>query len=437
MLIRHGFGVTGEVPAAELSLARLEDWWTAAHGYAVGNKHETGYPIFLSLTRDGKLIYLFFYLDKSACTMEVVPIGDLKNSMDILTRLPASADIAGVRHIPGAIPAFDDHNYGRGMHYGSILFKPGSADFRDIPVTELDPVVTPDDRMRAVNKWASGHGYVAGFPTYHVGTQNGVRVYGAVLLKGNVAEWRDVYAGEFGNFPGFEDRMRKTNDWAFARGYVSGFSNMFSADYGPVAGTFLIERRAGVFLDAPAAVLGPLATMEDRFRAVNTYAVITLQQRGFIGAFPTFMEGPSGVGLVALQRGPVEFRDVPAADMGNPVAFGDRMRAAAKWASDHGFVGGFPTFMEAVYNGVKVQGLVLLKSEAAEWRDVRIMDLGWPESELEQFQRSQLYAISHGFVGACPNFFQADYGPVNGTVLIKPNAGAEWKDLTASALMFG
>ncbi len=435
VLIHPGYGVLGQVPATGFRMDPLAEWWRAAHSYGRANTYLTGFPIYSSLTVAGEDRFLFCYLRSTACVVQNVGLGDLAEALEVPTRLRAAADLAGARHLPGAFPTFDDHDYGRGSLYGAVLFRPGSAEFRDIPVSELDPVVTADDRMRAVNAWASRNGYLAGFPTYHEATYGGVRVFGAVLLKGNVAEWRDVRAAELGAGRDFENRMHETNDWAVARGYLSGFPNLFAADYGPVAGTYLVRPTAGVLLRVPTAELTPDATLEGRIRAVVAYSTTVLRDRGFVGAFPTFADDAGDTTFVALLRGPTEFRDVPSAELGDPVTFGDRMRGAAKWATDHGYVGGFPTFMEAVRDGTKVLGLLLLTTTAAEWRDVPLADLGFPADERAQFRSAQTYATAAGFVGAVPNYFQAA-GAVNGSVLIRANLGAEWHDLKASDLAF-
>ena len=50
--------------------------------------------------------------------------------------------------------------------------------------------------MRAVNDWAGAHGYSSGFPTFHEADYGQGKVYGALLLKSNTVEWRDVPGSE-------------------------------------------------------------------------------------------------------------------------------------------------------------------------------------------------------------------------------------------------
>jgi hypothetical protein len=170
----------------------------------------------------------------------------------------------------------------------------------------------------------------------------------------------------------------------------------------------------------------------DSFRSMATEAT----KLGFIGAFPNFYEAVHGLdhvgGTILIKQG--EWRDVPLSDLGNPslVNFGDRMRATNTYASQNGFVGGFPNFYHADYGNGIVCGTVLLNSDQAEWRDVPLSELGNPSLDDigARFRATQDYANKNGFVGGFPNFFQADYGNgiVCGTVLLKQNA-AEWRDV--------
>ena len=88
------------------------------------------------------------------------------------------------------------------------------------------------------------------------------------------------------------------------------------------------------------------------------------------------------------------------------------------------FVAAFPTCFEADYGQGLVCGTVLLGPGAAEWRDVPLAELGNPSLDdiILRFQRTQDYATQNGFVGGFPNMFDADYGQgrVCGTVLVKP-----------------
>lgn len=159
---------------------------------------------------------------------------------------------------------------------------------------------------------------------------------------------------------------------------------------------------------------------------------------GFVGGYPTMSSarnvGYDLNGAVLLRASGVEFRDVPLADLKSPPLedFGARMRAAQVYATENGFVGGFPTFEHADYGRGIVCGTVLLKKEAAEHRDVPLNRLGGDiEDFVKRFGETHNYAKELGFVGGFPNMFYADYpdkGRVCGTILVKASV-AEWQDI--------
>lgn len=61
----------------------------------------------------------------------------------------------------GAVPTFNQANYGNGTVYGAFLIRKEAADFRDIPAADLGNPATVEDRLRAVHNWAVAHGYTA------------------------------------------------------------------------------------------------------------------------------------------------------------------------------------------------------------------------------------------------------------------------------------
>jgi hypothetical protein len=169
---------------------------------------------------------------------------------------------------------------------------------------------------------------------------------------------------------------------------------------------------------------------------------------GFVGAFPNFYYARqvSEVGGTIFVKAPAaEWRDVPLSALGNPSLddFEERMRRTNKYATDNGYVGGFPNFFHADHGSGIVCGTILLKPEVAEWRDVALSDLGNPAlGDIGQrFRATQDYASRQGFVGGFPNLFHADVQGVGarigqparrftvcGTVLLK-QGHAEWRDV--------
>jgi hypothetical protein len=161
-------------------------------------------------------------------------------------------------------------------------------------------------------------------------------------------------------------------------GFVGAFPNFFTAWYGPafVAGTVFVGTNVAQWRDVPLAELGnpALGDFGARMRAVNVYA----SQHGYVAAFPNFFHADYGHGIVCgtvLLNGPgVEWRDVPLSELGNPSLddIGARFRATNAWATQHGYVGGFPNFFHADYGHGIVCGTVLLKLGYAQWHDVTL-----------------------------------------------------------------
>ena len=171
-------------------------------------------------------------------------------------------------------------------------------------------------------------------------------------------------------------RFTQTNDYAWAHRFLSGFPNFHQADYGQgvVFGTLLLGGDAAEWRDVPAAQLGnpPIHDVGARFRATNDYA----SRNGFVGGFPNFHHANYGQGTVygtiLIKRGAATWRDVPAAQLGNPPPndVGARFRATNDWAVRNGFAAGFPNFHQANYGQGTVYGTILLHHGRVQWRDV-------------------------------------------------------------------
>lgn len=184
---------------------------------------------------------------------------------------------------------------------------------------------------------------------------------------------------------------------------------------------------SGMFL---LADLVAADTFQGRFRTVYNYSVST----GYVGGFPNFHETDVGqvkaYGAVLLTSVAAEWRDIPATDLGNANGAAARFRAVYDYAHSNGFVGGFPNFHSANYGEGTVFGAILIKSGAAEWRDIPAVELGNPSGAQTMFRAIHDYAVSNGYIGGFPNFHSADYGngKVFGAILIKPSSGIR-KDL--------
>ena len=216
----------------------------------------------------------------------------------------------------------------------------------------------------------------------------------------------------------------------------------------PRVGFVVQERRDG---HAQSALQFPTdgPRYDDMLMQTFRFRMEAATRAGFLAGFPNFYEAQHGNdtvgGTILIKHTGAEWRNVPLAHLKSvPVEnFGERMRATNAYASQNGFVGGFPTFFHADYGegpdpirhqlveGI-VCGTVLLRSGAAEWRDVPLPELGNPAlDDVEaRFRGTQNYANRHGFVGGFPNLFHADHGHgiVCGTVLLKSDF-AEWRDV--------
>lgn len=208
-----------------------------------------------------------------------------------------------------------------------------------------------------------------------------------------------------------------------------------------------------LFPQTPPASAGARAAQVFRMRSTLATA------SGFLGAFPNFYSAPRGLGFVSgtifVTGAAAEWRDVPLTELGDVSLddFEGRMRATNAYAAKKGFVGGFPNYFHADYGHGIVCGTILLKTEAAEWRDVPLSDLGNPAlHDFEaRFRATHDYASRNGFVSGFPNLFHAEKPArdfrtgrpirqvVCGTVLLRPDfidfqtgrrsRVAEWRDV--------
>jgi hypothetical protein len=175
-------------------------------------------------------------------------------------------------------------------------------------------------------------------------------------------------------------------------------------------------------------------TADQRFRRVADYAL----DMGFPGAFPNFHEADYGKGAVGgvtfFRPNAVEWRDIPASDLGNPVLWDipALCRAACDYAARNGFLAAIPNCHQATYAAGQVFGINLIPHGAAVFRDVARAQLGNPAiTDVPAMMRASAdYAAANGFAGGFPTFHQADYGQgvVYGQVLFR-QASVEWRDV--------
>ena len=182
-------------------------------------------------------------------------------------------------------------------------------------------------------------------------------------------------------FPAISARFRGTHDFARRHGFAGGFPNFHRAGspQGTIFGSLLLKDSVAVFRDVSAADLGnpPADDIGARFRAAHVFA----RRSGFIGALPNFFEegqGPSLVyGTMLLTEGVAEFRDVSAAELGHPDLndIAGRFRATHDYARRNGFMAGFPNFFFADTPNGRVFGTLLIKEADVVFRDLTSRDL--------------------------------------------------------------
>jgi hypothetical protein len=171
------------------------------------------------------------------------------------------AEAASQAGFAAGFPNFFEATYGRDHVGGTIFIHPGVAEWRDVPLDQLDNVDLGDfaGRMRATNAYAARHGFIGGFPNYFHADYGAGIVCGTILLRAGHAEWRDIPLSELGHPPldDFEQRFRATQTYAGNNGFVGGFPTLFHASNqwtslnGPVTvcGTILIRPAGGTWRD--------------------------------------------------------------------------------------------------------------------------------------------------------------------------------------------
>jgi hypothetical protein len=95
-------------------------------------------------------------------------------------------------------------------------------------------------RYRAISDWCYRSGvYYAGWPTFHQADYFNPRriVYGHLLLRDAVVDWRDVAASEY-NLSDLRSNFTGAHDYALRQGYQHGFRNWHEAASGPALKSF-------------------------------------------------------------------------------------------------------------------------------------------------------------------------------------------------------
>lgn len=206
-----------------------------------------------------------------------------------------------------AIPNFEQADYGNGTVFGTTRLLPNATVFQDIPAAELGNPSGAEARFLAMHRWADGHGYVSAVPTFQQASYGGAIVYGAHLLKPGTAIVRDIFASELGNPASMEERFRAIGRWASSHGYAAGYPNFEQANYGQgtVYGAVLILPGYADHRDVPEFMVTgnvSLRTANGRFVvAENGGGREMAANRTAAGPWETFTVVPLGGDQVALQ----------------------------------------------------------------------------------------------------------------------------------------
>lgn len=168
---------------------------------------------------------------------------------------------ADVHGFFAGFPNFHQADYGDGVVYGTILLRDTEAEWRDVPRSEYQIFHIEDvpGLFRAANDYAGRQGYPAAFPNCEQGVAGQGVVYGTILMKPGTTEWRDVPRAELGN-PQINDvpaMMRAANDYSAREGFAAGFPTFHQADYGQgvVYGIVLLRPGISTWRDVPADLL--------------------------------------------------------------------------------------------------------------------------------------------------------------------------------------
>ena len=319
-----------------------------------------------------------------------------------------------------------------------------------------------DLRFRASQDYATRNGFVGAVPTFYVANLPSNIVYGALLIRSQAADWRDVPASALGGrLPAdFATWVMAINAYAKRWGYACGFPTFLQTiannDYAYGA---MLFKKGTVQVQEPSAdqLANQVIPVVPWFEAVQRFAAGQNQP----GGYPTFetvtqrIVGPRGgvsgtiqtFPTVILPNSAAEWRDLPASVLNNPGLANPAQHVASMQqyaASQQGFVGAIPTFFQAELGGFRC-GTLLLKSGGAEWQDVDVAELNNvdPSDEPGRFRAVQDYAGRDNFIGGYPNFYIGQKNiwglrgretvTINGTVLVN-SAVAEWRDVAASDL---
>jgi hypothetical protein len=121
--------------------------------------------------------------------------------MPIDLRFRASQDYATRNGFVGAVPTFYVANLPSNIVYGALLIRSQAADWRDVPASALGGPLPADFAtwVMAINAYAKRWGYACGFPTFLQTVANNDYAYGAMLFKKGTVQVQEPSADQLAN----------------------------------------------------------------------------------------------------------------------------------------------------------------------------------------------------------------------------------------------
>lgn len=166
------------------------------NAYAEANGYFAGFPNFHEANYGNGVVGGVHLLRDTVAEWRDVPrvTYGVYHIEDVPGLFRGANDYAATKGYAAAFPNCNQADHGAGVVYGTILLKPGTVEWRDVPRVTLGNPDISDVRamMTAAANYAWAHGFVAAFPTFHQANYGAGVVYGIVLFPAGTADWRDV-----------------------------------------------------------------------------------------------------------------------------------------------------------------------------------------------------------------------------------------------------
>lgn len=235
-----------------------------ANDYAWAHRFLSGFPNFHEADYGLGVVYGTMLLGSDVAEWQDVPLSALGNPNlnDVGARFRATNDWAHRNGFLSGYPNFHHADYGRGIVCGTVLIKKGAGEWRDVPARELGHPAPGDvgARFRATNDWAVRNGFTAGFPNFHQADYGHGTVYGTILFRPGRVQWRDVFASVLRIFSNFtfeaavtaEQRRRLLERHSAALARAATCGNITAAERADLRRAYSRRIRHGINTDPGA-----------------------------------------------------------------------------------------------------------------------------------------------------------------------------------------